>query len=588
MTKPKAGLLSGTKYSIDFSLVPLAIILIEFSVFIAQLASDPSISLSNLTLLRVAHTAGMIVVSSLVSQLYIWLKKPALTYRALATTGVLVLTFGDVSHAYMAEALDIELVDIYRRIAIIVLQGTLWFPAIVLVLGYRREIIRNFNEYKRRLIVSTRLRSRTSSEFKTLQKNIQLRIREELLKLSTALKDSIAVHTTPQGTPAASVLAIQNLLAGEDLRMFSRRLESLESKGVQGKIKSNSLYLLAKQFSILYSSTIRSAPLGKWAYILVLIGLAVPPFIYFHSFTELLFTVPILGLSSFALASLITRTQNIDSPISRKVSLVLVLGMGMLPLATDLIWQMISIDLEAQVPSLVTAVALPLTYFAFMAIFQVLRPSAIRLINNDQLKASKALQAEVKKTVSEEFSMNLSHQWAVFIHGKILTRLAATSLKLEAVSTASDQKAFRETIQSLNALLSSPDAEFLEASKDLESEISSRLKPWSGLLDIKLSIDPGLKSFSSPRVRDLGEVLEELISNSIRHGKAKSIDLKVVRSGQKDVQIIAIDDAVIPLPETNKTKGLGTRIFNLASDGRWSITRVGPSTEFRLTMEIES
>jgi two-component sensor histidine kinase len=588
MTKSNTSLLSGTKYSIDFSLVPLAIILIEFSVFIAQLASDPSISLSNLILLRVAHTLAMILISSLVSQLYIWLKKPALTYRALAATGVVVLAFGDVSHAFMADSLGIELVDLYRRIAIIVLQGTLWFPAIVLVLGYRREIIKNFNEYKRRLIVSTRLESRTSSEFKTLQKNIQLRIREELYSLSTALKDSISTLTNSHGTSSASNLAIHKLLAGEDLRMFSRRLESFESKGVQRVIRGNSLYLLARQFSILYVSTIRSAPLGKWAYILVLIGLAVPPFIYFHSFTELLFTVPILGVSSFALASLITRAQNRDSPFTLRVSLFLVIGMGLLPLATDLIWQMISFDPETQVPSLVTAVALPITYFAFMAIFQVLRPSAIRLINNDQLKASKALQDEVKKTVTEEFSMNLSHQWAVFIHGKILTRLAATSLKLEAVSTAKDPKAFSETIQSLNSLLSSPEAEFLEASKDLESEIDSRLKPWRGLLDIKISIDSGLKSFSSSRVRDLGEVLEELISNSIRHGKAKSIDLKVVRSGQKDVEVIAVDDAVIPPPETAKSTGLGTRIFNLASDGRWSITRVGSSTEFRLTMEIES
>ena len=588
MTKSNTSLLSGTKYSIDFSLVPLAIILIEFSVFIAQLASDPSISLSNLILLRVAHTLAMILISSLVSQLYIWLKKPALTYRALAATGVVVLAFGDVSHAFMADSLGIELVDLYRRIAIIVLQGTLWFPAIVLVLGYRREIIKNFNEYKRRLIVSTRLESRTSSEFKTLQKNIQLRIREELYSLSTALKDSISTLTNSHGTSSASNLAIHKLLAGEDLRMFSRRLESFESKGVQRVIRGNSLYLLARQFSILYVSTIRSAPLGKWAYILVLIGLAVPPFIYFHSFTELLFTVPILGVSSFALASLITRAQNRDSPFTLRVSLFLVIGMGLLPLATDLIWQMISFDPETQVPSLVTAVALPITYFAFMAIFQVLRPSAIRLINNDQLKASKALQDEVKKTVTEEFSMNLSHQWAVFIHGKILTRLAATSLKLEAVSTAKDPKAFSETIQSLNSLLSSPEAEFLEASKDLESEIDSRLKPWRGLLDIKISIDSGLKSFSSSRVRDLGEVLEELISNSIRHGKAKSIDLKVVRSGQKEVEVIAVDDSVIPPPETAKTTGLGTRIFNLASDGRWSINRAGPSTEFRLTMEIES
>jgi two-component sensor histidine kinase len=405
------------------------------------------------------------------------------------------------------------------------------------------------------------------------------------------LKESISSIVKANSPLASSNGGIQKLLAGQELREFSRRLESLDASNGEGRIfgyKSNSLYLLARQFGILYASTIRNAPLGRWAYILVLIGLAIPPFIYFHSFTELLFSVPMLGISSFALASLITSVQKMDSPISRRISLVLVLAMGLLPYLTDLIWQLIYFDLGTQIPPLITAVALPLTYCVFMSIFQVLRPSAIGLINNNQLEASKALQAEVKKTVTDEFSRNLSHQWAVFIHGKILTRLAATSLKLEAVSTANSTKAFSETVQTLDDLLSAPDAEFQEASRDLQSEVGSRLKPWKGLLDISVSIDPELRPISSSRVRDLGQVMEEMISNSIRHGKAKSIELQVLRSGQKDVEIIAVDDAVIPPLETAKTTGLGTRIFNLASDGRWSITRVGSCTEFRLTMGIEA
>jgi hypothetical protein len=76
-------------------------------------------------------------------------------------------------------------------------------------------------------------------------------------------------------------------------------------------------------------------------------------------------------------------------------------------------------------------------------------------------------------------------------------------------------------------------------------------------------------------VKSIGEVIEELISNSIRHGKAKKIDLRVNRSNGKDVEIVAIDNAVIPPPQTQVEFGLGTRIFNLVSDGRWSITRVG-------------
>jgi two-component sensor histidine kinase len=137
-------------------------------------------------------------------------------------------------------------------------------------------------------------------------------------------------------------------------------------------------------------------------------------------------------------------------------------------------------------------------------------------------------------------------------------------------------------------LLSTPDAEFEEESTDLETEINSRLKPWIGLLDINLYVDPDLKSIRNPRVRDLGEVIEELISNSIRHGKAKKIELKVLRAGHKDIEITALDDAVVQPPEFTIRSGLGTRIFNLVSDGRWSITRSGSSTEFRLIMGIEA
>ena len=136
-------------------------------------------------------------------------------------------------------------------------------------------------------------------------------------------------------------------------------------------------------------------------------------------------------------------------------------------------------------------------------------------------------------------------------------------------------------------MLKVPDAEFEESSTDLEVEVTSRLNPWIGLLEIDLQIDDELKRVHSPGVRDLAEVIEELISNSIRHGKSKKIDLRISRSGEKEVEIIATDNATIAPPKLKYNAGLGTRIFNLASDGRWSLQRVGNSTKFRLIMGLE-
>jgi two-component sensor histidine kinase len=581
----------NNKHTIDFSLVPLAIILIEFSVFITQLSSDSTSSPAELTLMRATHTLAMILISHLVSLLYIRLNRPALSYLTLALTAIFVLGLGDIIHALLASALGIELVSVSRRIGIILIQGSLWFPAIMIVLGYRREILAQFKDYLQQLVFETRLRIRTSSDIRLRRRSIRTEIEKELNALCGDLAVSIAEARNRSKTLAERNSAMRSILAREDLRRYSRRLYSFESKRTGRRYSANtgsSLRLLASQFQVLHSSALLRAPLGVWAYVAVLIALATPPFIYFHSFTELLFTLPSISLAVFLAAKLITRVQRIDSPLARATSSILTLLVGWLPAAADLAWQFISPNPQTQVPLLVTAVALPLTYFVFMEIFQVLRPKALGLIRNNQLEASKALNAEVTKTVIEEFSHHIYHQWAVYIHGKIITRLAATSLKLEEVASQEDDKAFNETVRTLNALLSDPGAGFEASKRDLESEVKHRLEPWSGLLVVDLSIDEDLKPLKNSRVRDLGEVIEELISNAIRHGKAKRIKLNLVRSGVHDLEVIAIDDSSSAPFEPKGKAGLGTSIFNLASDGRWSINRLDSTTEFRLTMGIES
>ena len=252
-----------------------------------------------------------------------------------------------------------------------------------------------------------------------------------------------------------------------------------------------------------------------------------------------------------------------------------------------MIGQAITHDPHTEYPIVITGLILPISYYIFIKVLQVLHPHALELIRNDELTASGALQEAVTKVVSDEFSHALSHRWAIFIHGKILTRLAATALKLETASQAGDTQSFNTAVDSLLYLLKNPDAEFEQEITDLETEVSSRLDPWLGLLDVDLHIDQELKSVRNERVRELGEVIEEIISNSMRHGKAQKVNLRVMRSGERDIQIIAVDDATVAPPEFQGRYGLGTRIFNLASDGRWSITRVESGTEFKLTMAIE-
>jgi len=585
---PSIGL--RVKHKIDYSILPYGVVIMEFAVLTTQISENAYGRLSNLLLMRIIHTIAMLILAISVGRILAQLKKTELNYLVTAIICTSVIALGDAMHVYLAAVFDVELIGIYRRTGIILLQGIIWFPALVVVVSNRREIINHFKDYELRLVSATRTKIRTSIEYRNLQKATQVRIREELYSSCDAIKESIEKVIAKKTSISNQNDEIRPLLRGQELRKFSMRLETYKSddtyptfRGMNGK----SINLFIQQFRILYASTCHNTPLGASAYAFVLLALVTPAYINYYSFKESLISYPIIVFSTIAFASLISKVQSSDLPNALRFSSILIFLTGLLPFFLNLTRQVINNDPQTKFPILLTAFALPVTYYLFMEALQVLRPRAIDLVRNDELKASSSLQNSITKIVNEEFSHNLSHQWAVFIHGKILTRLAATSLKLETASMAGDSQAFNSTIQSLFTLLKAPDAEFEESLTDLEFEVTSRLNPWIGLLEIDLQIDEDLKRIQGPGVRDLAEVIEELISNSIRHGKSNKIDLRIARSGEREVEIIAIDNATSAPPKLKHSAGLGTRIFNLASDGRWSLRRIGNSTEFRLIMGIE-
>ena len=384
--------------------------------------------------------------------------------------------------------------------------------------------------------------------------------------------------------------AIQGELLGHDLRALSMRLETFGSEQQSASFLGQnlrSLNLLIKQFRILYASTVKFAPLRARTYTLILAVLISPVYINDFSLKQALIFAPPLLLAITLSSMLITKVAAGNTKNASRLASVLTLFTGFLPFISNQIGQQITRNPNTAYPFYVSAISLPLGYYAFMKVLQILQPQAIALITKNDLKATNALDLAIKKIVSDEFAHTLSHRWAIYIHGKILTRLAATSLKQEMATNSNDSKTFKETVDSLLQILKSPDSDFDRDAVDLDSEIASRLDPWLGLLEVDLFVEPKLKEMKNLRVKELGEAIEEIVSNSIRHGKAQKLSLRVISKGDHDVEIAVIDDSKIAPPDYQTRYGLGTRIFNLVSDGRWSITRVDSSTVFNLVMAIE-
>ena len=580
-----------SKYKVDFSLVPLAVIILELAVMGTEIAKASHNSTTDIIVMRLIHTIILLFLASGFSRLLSFIKKNELTYFGISFSGFAVISIGILLHRILANAFHVEALSVYRNIATGFVQGFFWFPLFIAIGSKRTEIFHAFRDYEQRLITATRASSRTSEEFRNLQVSTHEEIRLELFTYCKQLRNAIAAIDIQRSPLPEANSQLQTHLLGNELRRLSMRLETFgseqESSTFMGQ-NTRSVKLLISQFRALYSTVSRIAPLRSRHYSIVLLVLIAPAYINYFSLAETLVSLPLITLAIIIFSHLVTKSASSGSPKAMRNSSILIYATGLLPLVSNQIGQAITHDPRTAYPIYIGALTLPASYYIFMKFLQVLQPHAIELIRSDQLVASSALRNAVTTVVSNEFSHTLAHRWAIYIHGKILTRLAATSLRLETASSTGDRNSFIEAIETLLQLLDYPDVNFEQAPTDLNTEVHSRLDPWFGLLDIDLQIEPGLMEIRNSRVQDLGEVIEELVSNSIRHGKAQKIALKVRRMGDKDIQVTAIDDAIIAPPAFQSRFGLGTRIFNLASDGRWTLMRVGSTTELNLLMTIES
>lgn len=568
----------------------MGIALLEFSTILSEITKSHYENLTDVILMRLVHTALLLSFAFLLSKLIQINGKTELNYISIASLGIISTTFEILFHDILARYFHIEVFSLIRQSLSGLIQALFWFPAFILIGSRRTDIFNHFKDYEQRLIVKTRAESRNSHEFKGIQEKIQEDIQKELFEKCNHLKKSIEKIDFSAEKLSENNQEIQALLLGEELRRLSMDLETFGSEQSQSTIfgqNLNSVRLLANQFKILYAATAKIAPLKAKTYALVLILLITPAFINYYTFNQVEIYYPLIALTIFFSSLFITRSLAKGGPKAIRNSSIWILITGLIPWIFNEIGQYLKEDPNAKFSIFINMIALPAVYYIIMKIVQVLQSNAIDLLKSDSIVASKELKTAVTKIVSDEFSHTLSHRWAIYIHGKILTRLAATALKLETAKNSGDLTTYNSTIQSLLLLLNNPSAEFEKSEIELYLEIASRLDPWLGLVDVSLHIDDELKKICNSRVREVGEVIEEILSNSMRHGKAHELKLQVLQIDDKDIEIRAIDNATVAPPLNQTRFGLGTRIFNLASDGRWKIDRLDSSTVFVLTMAIE-
>jgi signal transduction histidine kinase len=581
---------SKPRFPLDLTLLPAGIILLEISVTLTELLKIQPGHTQKLLFMRLMHAIALYAIAKIAGIILKHRKIIEVSYTQLFVLGVTLSALSELARRILASSLDVVLDFSSHRFLIVLVHGLFWIPVLIIVGGRLTEIFSVFKDYEKRLLIKTRIHIRTSASFKGEQELLQDEIRKNLVQESNSILELLNSSDQKSLSLSERNNILQPHLKGINLRALSLRLEKKSESDSETTVLGQNLHslnMLAKQFSILYKWTAKKSPLSVWVYTILSTVLVAPPYInFFTTFLQLLASWPPLILATYLVARLNVRVLRSNGKYSLAISNLLIILIGFLPSISNKIGQLISPNTQTSFSFWLSGVFFAIGYYFYIRFLQITQPEAISSISNDDLEASPTLERAVSKTISEEFDQAISHRWAIYIHGKILTRLAATSLKLEQALISDNSTPFDSGLEKIKSLLSDPTREFDEGNSDVQTEVDSRLNPWEGLINLNVHIDPALAGISNPRVRDFGEAIEEIISNSVRHGGSQNITVNVTQMAHPDVLIRVEDDAIHPLPLIVTRIGLGTRILNLVSDGRWTIKRNEQKTTLEMTMSL--
>jgi len=197
------------------------------------------------------------------------------------------------------------------------------------------------------------------------------------------------------------------------------------------------------------------------------------------------------------------------------------------------------------------------------------------LHNFEQLIEDKVLFPISKDDLSAVRDIDLAR----YLHGELQAGLIASSLLLERALKTGDTDVARHALKSAVDLLSQ---DYAQISQSRISSAQARLEKicsgWKGIAEIIIALD-WIDTLDASVVNDVISLIDEGVSNAIRHAKASEISVSGSRVGT-DLHLEILSDG---LPMIVKVPGLGTKLFTKLAKS-WDYSRNGDQNILKFTV----
>jgi signal transduction histidine kinase len=367
------------------------------------------------------------------------------------------------------------------------------------------------------------------------------------------------------------------------LQKITSGLAKLEPAEVSSAIKDSaqeSVRPLSKTLWQESSNTIKRPPLSKivaiaistypiptfWLTGLIVITQSINPFLqlgFWRGLTVFVFTGG-LTIAICTTANAITkRKQKLYLPIFIAVFLLLQFRRY---LSAQIVAQWASNQESAEV--FVTQIVINAIGFVGISTLIAWRRVNVQALNELQLDIKEQQVAAIARSKQ---AAEVAREMSRVLHGAVQTRLVACAMTIDSSSKSGDEASLNLAMLEALSILQAP-LPISESEVTLGAEVARKLALWHGLCLFELQIDPRLVDVTNPEPREVGRIIEEGISNSIRHGGASKIAVSVM-SGADSSVVVQIDDNGSGISKPSQGKpGIGTAMFASATGGSWSLS----------------
>ena len=410
---------------------------------------------------------------------------------------------------------------------------------------------------------------------------IEQRVQVQLLELSQ--KQLQEEFRSELNTELEIALRKVNEPLIKSLQEITNGLAKLEPSEISNAIKASaqeSVRPLSKTLWQESSNIIKRPPLSKivaiaistypiptfWMTSMIVITQSINPFLqlgFFRGLTILVFTVG-MTIAICTTANAITkRKPKFYLPIFIAVFILLQFRRFV---SANIVAQWASNQETAEV--FITQIIINAIGFVIIVTLSAWRRINVGVLNELQLDIK---EQQVGAIARSKQTAEVAREMSRVLHGAVQTRLVACAMMIDNSSKSGDEVTLNLAMLEALSILQAP-LPISESEITLGAEVERKLSLWHGLCAFELQIDPRLVDVTNPEPREVGRIIEEGISNSIRHGGASKIAVSVM-SGADGSVVVQIDDNGSGISKPSQGKpGIGTAMFASATGGSWSLS----------------